>query len=312
MTHVVLIHGMANKPNANDLHRIWRESLKHGTNSELNIDLGAEGIETSMVYWADVLYEHPEDSANYESVSKTPPDASIELQWNESVTEEEAKWLQSLADKYDIELGPPNGDDNYSPPINEADGSFERIPLPWFIKRRIMKALLRDVHHYLFNAEHSPREGTTYKVQDEVRRRFVSGLQAAEAGGGPIIVVSHSLGTVVAYDCLKRVPDCPEIAGLVTIGSPLGIDEIQDKFKPEWSNENGFPSEKLSGSWINIYDPIDVVSRLDAKISNDYKKAGNEVIVDLKQENDGPWTHSITKYLSGDALKTELRQMLSL
>jgi hypothetical protein len=48
-------------------------------------------------------------------------------------------------------------DERDTPPEPEADGSFERVPLPWVIKRRFLKVFLRDVHHYLFDTEHSPR-----------------------------------------------------------------------------------------------------------------------------------------------------------
>jgi pimeloyl-ACP methyl ester carboxylesterase len=56
----------------------------------------------------------------------------------------------------------------------------------------------------------------------------------------PHIVVSHSLGTVIAYDCLKRIPECPAVDGLITLGCPLGLDEIQDKLQPGWTRADGF------------------------------------------------------------------------
>ena len=100
-------------------------------------------------------------------------------------------------------------DDAFAPPESEADRNLERIPLPWFVKRRIMKEFLRDVHHYLFNEETSPQPGAHYKVQDEIRGRMIKALQEGAAKSAPHVVVSHSMGTVIAYDCLMRVPECP-------------------------------------------------------------------------------------------------------
>ena len=72
-------------------------------------------------------------------------------------------------------------------------------------------------------------------MQDEIRRRFVGALERDRAGNtsGRHVVVSHSMGTVIAYDCLKRVPECPQVDFFVTIGCPLGVSEIRDKLRPE-------------------------------------------------------------------------------
>ena len=96
--------------------------------------------------------------------------------------EERDEWIESMAEKYGFEADSPTGDDAFVPPKEQADGSFEQVPLPWFIKRRFMKAFTRDVHHYLFNIQHSPRPGVTYDVQDEIqdtlrRRKWDTRLQ---------------------------------------------------------------------------------------------------------------------------------------
>lgn len=174
-----------------------------------------------------------------------------------------------------------------------------------------MKALLRDVHHYLFNATSKPRD-TEYQVRDEIRSRFVRVLTAdqQENDDGPHVVVSHSMGTVIAYDCLKRVSGCPRVDGLMTIGSPLGIDEIQDKMKPDWTRDDGFPTSRVAGEWVNVFDRLDVVSAADPVIANDYRKRGTEVVADLSVTNSGKWRHDIGKYLRQERLVELLRRQL--
>jgi len=72
---------------------------------------------------------------------------------------------------------------------------FEAIPLPWFIKERVMKRLLKDVHHYLFNERFSPRPGETYEVQTELRKRFINQLIADKNNStGAHVVVSQRRG----------------------------------------------------------------------------------------------------------------------
>lgn len=41
-----------------------------------------------------------------------------------------------------------------------------------------------------------------------------------------MVLISHSLGTVVAMDLLTRLPDQVEVVQLVTAGSPLGMDTV--------------------------------------------------------------------------------------
>ena len=91
----------------------------------------------------------------------------------------------------------------------------------------------------------------------------------------PHIVVSHSMGTVIAYDCLKRVADCAGVDGLITLGSPLGLDEIQDKLQPGWSADDGFPHEKVGAEWINVYDRLDPVCGFDPELANDFQKGSS-------------------------------------
>jgi hypothetical protein len=189
---------------------------------------------------------------------------------------------------------------------------FERIPLPWSIKKRIMAAYIRDAHHYLFNVKFSPRAGVTYQVQDEIRRRFLTALHAVPRTSSPHIVVGHSMGTLIAYDCLKRMPGCPQIDGMMTLGSPLGLDEVQDCFAPEWTRRDGYPSENILSPWVNVFDRLDVVAGADPEIANDYCFGGHTKIEEMSVTNEGAWRHSIVKYFMRDEVRVSLRKMLGL
>ena len=169
-----------------------------------------------------------------------------------------------------------------------------------------MRAFVRDAHHYLFNVKHSPRDGIEYRVRDEIRNRFIDALRNVSKNGS-VIVVAHSLGTVIAYDCLKNVPECPSIESLITVGSPLGMSEMQDKLGPGYSQFDGYAHEKIVSSWHNVYDPVDVVSRADPKLSNDFLEHGTERIVDIRQSNGGVWTHGMLKYAKQAGLREVIR-----
>ena len=65
-----------------------------------------------------------------------------------------------------------------------------------------MRVFLRDVHHYLYDTEFSPRPGESYRIRRDVRARALDVLRAGAQQPGPHMVVAHSLGSVIAYDVL--------------------------------------------------------------------------------------------------------------
>lgn len=313
MPHVTFIHGIANKPQKDVLLKNWNSELEVG-----GLNLGTNGVTSTMAYWADVVYEKPmEGESNFESVDDALGTSNLDsdLSWIDSLPGSQKDFGEALIAKFQLDKKPPAGDIESMPatPMGEEDKyQFEAIPLPWFIKERVMKRLLKDVHHYLFNETFSPRAGETYEVQTELRKRFIGQLKNDKQNfEGPYIVVSHSMGTVISYDCLKNVNECPSIDGYMTVGSPLGISEIHDNFKPDYNKSDAYPSSKLRGDWINVYDRIDPVA-FDARLSNDYQKAGKKVITDQRVKNSGKWRHSSYKYYGQPDLTNHLSKLLGL
>lgn len=328
MPHITFIHGISNKPKREALLDLWRRALAQDD----GFDCDVEGITSTMVYWADLMYPGPDvtvealerlDEVLEAQHDSAPGAAAVDPAWRAQLPPEESAFVEALADRLGTDLP-----DDVAPPTETARGQaavnpgavtqnemvalavLERVPLPWIIKRPLMKLLLRDVHHYLFNATFSPRPGESYAVQDEIRRRFLEALRDGAEREGPHVVISHSMGTVIAYDCLNRVPDCPAVDALITIGSPLGLDEIQDKLAPEWTRDDGFPA-KVRGPWINVYDALDPVAGFDPDFANDYRREGRAVVEDVREDNWGKWRHSITKYLYGPQLRTRIRDLFA-
>jgi hypothetical protein len=322
MAHVTFIHGIANKPRRDVLLRSWIAALGDGDGPELD----ALGVSSSMVYWANFLYSEPAAAEAAHETAEAMERAGVDevdMGWALHAGGEEAAMVAGLAAKIGFrelatggllpageELVPGAGDEVAL--AVGTEGEFERVPLPGPLKRRLMDVFLRDVHHYLFNATFSPRPGERYAIQDVIRAEVVSALAEGAARPGPHVLVTHSMGTVIAYDCLKRVPGCPSVDALVTIGSPLGLDEIQDRLKPEWSRRDGFPAERLSGQWVNVFDRLDPVAGFAPSLARDYQRGGDRVIRDVDEPNYGRWRHSISKYLAGVKLRAALEELLGL
>ena len=286
--HVVFIHGLANKPKKEDLERIWLEALLQPVEGDAGFDLEASGVRCTCVYWADLFYDAPLPAGDYEAAVGTPGELQASVQQDIAVGED--AWTRAMKSRF------PDEADYPIPPLDEKAVGYERIPIPWVVKERVMKHFVREAHDYLFDVN---------GVRDTIRNRVLSQLHEIPQGTRRVLV-GHSQGSFIAYDVLTGVNSCTEVDGLLTLGSPLGVDEIQDKLV--WSRDDGFP-RKLGGEWINVYDPFDVVARFDPRLANDFRKGGKEVVVDIKEENWGTWRHSATKYLKGPKLRKALRRL---
>jgi hypothetical protein len=310
--HVTFIHGISNKPPAEDLLRIWRDTL---AGAATPLPLGDLGVTSSIVYWADLLYDPPDaDLSAHEGVLENTPaaiDGSGDAPPPEPRTPAEAEFIAALratlVGEAEVEVAAAAS----GPALVAAarQGTLERIPLPWFLKQRMMNAFLRDVHHYLFDVEFGPPGRPAVHIQRVIRQRFLDAV-CARPVTRPHVVVSHSMGTVIAYDCLKHLDACATVDGLITIGSPLGLDEIQDKLTPGWSRTDGFPSGKVAGGWTNLFDRLDPVCGFDPQLANDFARQGGTVVEDIAVQNEGAWRHSATKYLRQPAFGAALGRML--
>jgi hypothetical protein len=108
-----------------------------------------------------------------------------------------------------------------------------------------VRQMLADVRRYLDNLD---------GVGDAVRAPLESALTAAWRAGERVLLIGHSLGSVIAYDCLWELSRVKRAAGeveeFVTLGSPLAAWHIRrglkgaDRSAPErypanirhWSN----------------------------------------------------------------------------
>jgi hypothetical protein len=307
---VTFIHGIGNKPEKEALLEAWVGDL-----ADNGLDLATRGVSTSMVCWADVMYPEPAaPELGHESAEAMVGEGveDVDMTWLDDADESERRLVGGLATAILLQT-PAVEEPEAVPepaPVAVTPPGYERIPLPESVKRPLMKALLRDVHHYLFDTEHTPRAGVVYHVQQEIRHRFLAELEAAAGSTRPHVVVSHSMGTVIAYDCLKRVTDCPPVDGLLTIGSPLGFDEIIDRLEPEWTPDGGFPSERVGGAWTNVYDPFDIVAAFHPRLAGRFLRDGGKVLSDVMVWNKGTWRHGISNYFARPKLRDALEELL--
>jgi hypothetical protein len=145
------------------------------------------------------------------------------------------------------------------PSLTNVRLSGERGPLNWEWIQAILAAL--DTHvPFVSSASIGlfTNDVFQYLTKPSLAHRIDSGVRSAFTDGIPSIVVSHSLGTIVAYRVLSsQLPSGPiRVPLLATLGSPLGLSAIRDHLAKE------APLRCPDGvtRWFNAMDDRDVVA----------------------------------------------------
>lgn len=144
------------------------------------------------------------------------------------------------------------------PPV-EAPG--RRVPTP-VTAQRALNALLRSrfissaiAERFLVGTLGQVRR---YLTEDGIRERVQADV-AARVSKDTLVLVGHSLGSIVAYETLCANPSWP-VRALITLGSPLGIPGlIFERLRPSPSGNRGAWPAGVS-TWINLCDRNDVVA----------------------------------------------------
>ncbi|MDT9684208.1 hypothetical protein RND61_19385 [Streptomyces sp. TRM76323] len=172
------------------------------------------------------------------------------------------------------------------------------LPLPrparTALFRLLVKHVFEDVHAYFLT-------GAGPAVRQVVSDTLDAAEEAREAdGGGPLVVVGHGLGGVVAYEVLASRGRAVDL--FVTLGSPLGVAEVQGRLAA--------PPVVPSGTalWLNASDARDVVA-LDHTLRPDYAPPGR--VTDLLVTNASADHHGVGEYLSNPLVREPVRRVFS-
>jgi len=289
---VIYVHGIGNKPPPAVLKCQWDNAL-FGT------DLGDR---SRMAYWVNrELYPTPleetcfsgdqtridDDEMSTRAVlalsTARPEDRQHPVEREiKALTDDPVRqaWLEKIATKLIAGTAVSNAE------VRTKSVHAKLLPLPEpfrrLISQSLTRAFLRDVNDFLFDA----------KRRDAMEQSLLDRLAA---GGGPFIVIAHSQGSMIAYDVLRRLdPRQIRIPLFITIGSPLGLQEVQDALR-QWTGGT-LPFPPCVDRWLNVADRLDPVA-FDSDISNDFEGA-IENVSGIGLNKDSPrHPHSATGYL---------------
>ena len=302
---IIYVHGIGNKPPAAVLKCQWDKAL-----------LGVEqGDRSRMAYWVNrELYPTPleetcssgdqvridDDEMSTRTVlalstarardSQHPVEREIKALTDDPVRQ---LWLTKIATKLIAGTAVSNEE------LHTRSIRAKVLPLPEpfrrLISQNLTRAFLRDVNDFLFDVER----------RDAMERSLLDRLAA---GGGPFIIIAHSQGSMIAYDVLRRIkPPQLKIPLFITIGSPLGLQEVQDALR-QWTG-GSLPFPPCVDRWLNVADRLDPVA-FDNDISDDFDGA-IENVSGIGLNKDSPrHPHSATGYLAVKDVLEAVRKVI--
>jgi hypothetical protein len=150
------------------------------------------------------------------------------------------------------------------PQTNSLLGKVISLALHFFdpVIRRITHDLWEDVYLYFY--------GTT--DSQHIRDAILYRMGEAFASFRPHLVIAHSWGSVIAYDYLANCGYDGELEGLISLGSPLGNDWVQEHL-----GIIAYPPQVRR--WLNVFDAMDPATWPDRRISNDLHGPDGEHLV---------------------------------
>jgi hypothetical protein len=285
--NVLMIHGIGQEASTKDeLLKKWTESL-HSTQLGL-----LDGALVEMAYYGTTLADWT-NGKEKNAVGMGAESTAVDVG-----DADELKFLSAVMEEFASDHGIDEA-------AIEAAGN-DAVPMDNFIARRLV-GLLRVVEN-ISPAKGSLllrviRQGHTY-LSSPGAAKAVDGIVRPLLQRGPQVLITHSLGTVIAFKLLREMEAKGtevQIPLLLTMGSPLGLDAFKAKL--------GAPRRKPAfvEQWINFYDPSDFVAL--GKPLNEENFASNidnDGTVDNKTFN----AHGIVGYLPHKGVIDALKRVL--
>ena len=271
---ILLVHGRSFKPARNDLRKYWLNALRHGIKRDLNPakQQRFEDAKIELVY-----YGHH----------------SNEFLHSRGRDYDEAEDLLDRHNTLDrLKQYPAHGFTKTAYKNLPGKSSFKEfmadvgsfVTSPIHLSDSMIAAAAPDMAHYW-------DEET--KFGSDVRYEMVKPLQRAMRRDGKILVISHSLGTMVAYDTFWKFSHMSEyrndsnirpVDTWITLGSPLGDETVKRKLKGA-SLDGARKYPNIIKRWLNFSAEDDFISH-DEDVKNDYKGMLRQRLVNEIRDQD--------------------------
>ncbi|MHA6612417.1 lipase family protein [Photobacterium damselae] len=249
----IAIHGRSNKPPAHILEDSWLRAINDGRR-HVNQPL-INKSQFSMAYYADVFYQqplyfNPEPYLPDIPTNHAPTPLAVDKEHLSEMMEQN-KWRL---------------DNRFFEPLLSEFGGYRALN---YLSKPLLRYWLTDVYHYF----HDPAFAL------EIEKPLIRLLQQYRHHS--ITLISHSLGTVIAYNVLQklaaqRTTQEITIDKWITLGSPLGLASVKAQLKRNLKGSLAVPENVLA--WHNYSDKRDIVC-IDGDLADDFAKNNSGVSV---------------------------------
>jgi hypothetical protein len=260
-TVIIGIHGLRNKPPKYLLTSWWKKSLIEGFT---DIELPAPRFTFEMAYWAHYMHVK---SQNPQVTDSGDPQYLEEpyLPGTWSGPRERKTFRSTFTQGLNQEI---------MRLIAGKNGFMNADTISNIILHRMFIELDVYYHKRLRDGY-----GRLWPARELIRQELAACIRKHRHKS--IMIIAHSMGSIIAYDVLLHaVADIP-VHTLITIGSPLGFPVILKKIRHELHSntpdDTPLPTPpSIKKRWLNIAD-LDDVTCMDYNLRSHYRKNSSGV-----------------------------------
>jgi hypothetical protein len=243
---IIGIHGLGNKPPKDLLESWWQQSISEGLKK---IGHPGKDFNFEMIYWADSLHPVPlnpdetDKSSDLYLDERYVPAAKRRVDKPNGIKEKFINFFTRQRDKI-----------LFNETLHVKFPSFTDLIIKYFFK---------DLDIYL--TQMCVEESKSHCLaKDIIREKITNALKKHKRK--EVLLIAHSMGSIVSYDVLIQSENEIKIDSLITIGSPLGVPFIFDKLKNDFSVVQGDDKklrtpENILTEWQNLADTEDKVAQ---------------------------------------------------
>jgi hypothetical protein len=252
---IIGIHGLGNKAPEKLLASWWRLAIEEGLTA---ISKPHYFFKFNLVYWAHFIHPQPLDPAIKDPENPLfLPDPY--LPGSTRRLTQSASRRQKLLGFFKKQM---------SHILLDTDFTIRHSQ----ISDMIIHYFYQDLDIY-YTANCPDAEHAHLSARTCIQERLISILRQNK--NKDIMLIAHSMGSIIAYDVLKHLESEVKIDTLVTLGSPLGIASIQRRLHTGIPLENKrefhlSTPDNITRFWFNFADPEDKVA-MDYELAEDFK-----------------------------------------
>ena len=260
--HIIYVPGKNPKPSSEKYREMLWSTLLEGVrrvNPQIYHDLEDHADNFKLIAWNYLYYKSRENNNN------------------------EQKWVDELIDKQVVTERDIREAKAWKHKLDKfVYKAIDQLPSLMQVLPPDARATAEELDRYFKNED---------KIASQVREQLKQKLRPLLENGHKVLLIGHSLGSVISYDSLWALSQLEHLPGKIdmflTIGSPLGMNYVQKRLLGNTYKDHQKKYPRNIRNWVNI-SAVGDITPLDRNFANDYKEM-------LKPEN----TQSITDYSEG-------------